>query len=141
MPNMYKFVTVKASAKKIVLWKFIWCHICTKLLLWRQMLRKSSLWNAFVHATYVQNLYFAGKCSGNRYLKMHLACQICTFTLLVKGKCKGNCHVKMHLTPHMYKIITVKAHAKKIFTVKCVLTPHMYKTMSLWRQMLWIPLL
>ena len=40
---------------------------------------------------YVQNCYFEGKCSGNRNLKMHL-------------------------TPNMYKIITLKANAKKIVT-------------------------
>ena len=63
-PNMYKFITVKANAKKIVRWKCIWCQICTKSVtlkanakkiitrkcvshqictkswLWRQMLRK-----------------------------------------------------------------------------------------------------
>ena len=69
MPNMYKLTTVKANAQKIVTWKmhlalkeiitlnanakkiitlkYIWHHICAKLLLCRQMLRKSSLENAF----------------------------------------------------------------------------------------------
>ena len=135
MPNMYKFVTVKANAKKIILWKFIWCQICTKLLLWRQMLRKSSLWKCMCacqictksllcmqmlrkflldkciwHAKYVQNCYF-------------------------EGKCKGNHHLKMHLAPNMCKIITLKANAKKIITVKMLLMSNLYK-MLLWRQML-----
>ena len=33
-----------------------------------------------------------------------------------EGKCSGNRHFKMHLTPNMYKIITLKAIAKKIIT-------------------------
>ena len=69
-PNMYKIVTL------------------------RQMVRKSSLSNAF-DAKYVQKCYFEGKCSGNRYFKMHL-------------------------TPNMYKIVTVKANAQEIITLKCV---------------------
>ena len=93
-PNMYKIITFKANAKEIITFKCIWHQICTKLLLWRQMLRKSSLLNAF-STTYVQNRYFAGKCSGNHYFKMHLA-------------------------PHMYKIVTLKANAKKIITSKCI---------------------
>ena len=52
------------------------------------MLRKSSLLNAF-DTKYVQNHYFEGNCS-------------------------GNCHFKMHLTPHMYKIVTLKANAQEI---------------------------
>ena len=59
-PHMCKTVTVKANAQEIITWKCIWHHICTKLLLWRQMLRKSSLENAF-DTTYVQNCYFKGK--------------------------------------------------------------------------------
>ena len=35
------------------------------------------------------------------------------------GKCSGNHHLKMHLTPHMYKIVTLKANAKEIITWKC----------------------
>ena len=58
------------------------------------MLRKSLLENAF-DAKYVQNSYFAGKCLGNHYFKMHLA-------------------------PHMYKNVTLKANAKKMVTSKCV---------------------
>ena len=58
------------------------------------MLRKSLLENAF-GTTYVQNCYFEGICSGNRYFKMHV-------------------------TPNMYKIITLKANAKEIVTLKCV---------------------
>ena len=50
------------------------------------MLRKSSLEHAF-DTKYVQNCYCEGKCSGNLYFKMHL-------------------------TPHMYKIVTLKANAK-----------------------------
>ena len=60
-PNMYKIVTLQANAKKIVTLKCIWHHICTKLLLWRQMLRKSSLENAF-GTKYVQNHNCEGKC-------------------------------------------------------------------------------
>ena len=54
------------------------------------MLRKSLLENAF-STTYVQNCYFEGNCSGNRYFKMHV-------------------------TPNMYKIVTLKANAKEIIT-------------------------
>ena len=54
------------------------------------MLRKLLLENAF-GTTYVQNRYCEGKCSGNLYFKMHL-------------------------TPHMYKIITLKANAQEIIT-------------------------
>ena len=93
-PHMYKTITLKANAKEIVTLKCIWHQICTKLLLCRQMLRKLSLQNAF-DTTYVQNHYFEGKCKGNR-------------------------HIKMHLTPHMYKIVTLKANAKEIVTLKCI---------------------
>ena len=58
------------------------------------MLRKSLLENVF-DTNYVQNCYFEGKCQGNR-------------------------HFKMRLTPHMYKIITLKANAKEIITLKCI---------------------
>ena len=58
--HMCKTVTLKANAKEIFTWKCIWHHICAKLLLWRQILRKSLLENAFV-TTYVQNSYFEGK--------------------------------------------------------------------------------
>ena len=74
------------------------------------MLRKLLLENA-CDTKYVQNHYFEGKCSGNH-------------------------HFKMHLTQHMYKIITLKANAKKIVTCKMHMTPHMYCTkLLLWRQM------
>ena len=58
------------------------------------MLRKSSLENAF-DTKYVQNRYCKGKCSENRYLKMHVA-------------------------PHMYKTITLQATAQEIITLKCI---------------------
>ena len=132
MPNMYKIITWKANAKEIITLKCVWQQICTKSLIGRQMLRKSLLENA-CGTTYVQNRYFAGKCSGNH-------------------------HLKMHLTPNMYKIVTVKANAKKlllknafdakyvqncylkasaeeIITFKCIW--HQICTKSLlWRQML-----
>ena len=60
------------------------------MLLCRQMLRKSLLENA-CGTTYVQNLYFEGKCSGNHYCKMHL-------------------------TPNMYKIVMWNGNAKEIIT-------------------------
>ena len=45
IPNMYKTVILKANAKEIITLKMhLMHHICTKSLLWRQMLRKSSLW-------------------------------------------------------------------------------------------------
>ena len=83
-PHMYKIITLNANAKKIITWKCMWHHICakpvtmqanakeivtwkcishqicTKTLLWRQMLRKSLLENAF-DTKYVQNCYFKGK--------------------------------------------------------------------------------
>ena len=130
---MYKIITLKANAKKTVTWKCIWHHICTKLLLWRQMLRKSLLLKCIWHqictklllyrqmprksllenacgTTYVQNCYFAGKCS-------------------------GNCYFKFHLTPNMYKIVTLKVNAKEIITVKSV-WHHICTKSLLWRQML-----
>ena len=91
---MYRIVTLKANAKKIVTVKCIWHQICTKSLLLRQMLRKSSLENAF-GTKYVQNRY-------------------------LKGKCSGNYHFYMHLAPHIYKIVTLNANAKEIVTLKCI---------------------
>ena len=88
---MYKIVTVKANAKKIITLKCMWHHICAKPVLCRQMLRKSLLYNAF-DTTYVQNRYFEGKCSENHYFKMHL-------------------------TLNMYKIVTLKANAKEFVTL------------------------
>ena len=70
-PNMYKIVTLNASAQKIITLKCIWHQICTKSLLCRQMLRRSLLENVF-DTKYVQNHYFADKCSGNHYFKMLL---------------------------------------------------------------------
>ena len=60
-PHMCKTVTLKANAKEIITWKCIWHQICTKLLLERQMLRKSLLKNTF-DAKYEQICYFEGKC-------------------------------------------------------------------------------
>ena len=57
--NMYKIVSVKANAKEIAAVKCICHQICTKWLLWRQMLRKLLLENAF-DAKYVQNHHIAG---------------------------------------------------------------------------------
>ena len=57
------------------------------------MLRRSLLENAF-DTKYVQNYYFADKCSGNRYFKMLLM-------------------------PNMYNMINLKANAKEIVTLKC----------------------
>ena len=91
--HMCKTVTLKAHVKEIFTLKCMWHHICTKSSLWRQMLRKSLLENAF-GTTYVQNRY-------------------------CEGKCWGNHHLKMHLTPHMYKIVALKANAKEIITWKC----------------------
>ena len=108
-PHMFKTITLKANAEKIITWKCIWCQICTNSLLERQMLRKSSCLNVF-NTKYVQNCYFAGKCSENRYFKMHVA-------------------------PHMFKTITLKANVKDISTLKCIW--HQICTKSLlWRQML-----
>ena len=155
-PNMYKIVTLKANAKKIVTLKCMWHNICAKPLLWRQMLGKSSLENAF-DTTYVQNHYFAGKCSGNHHLKMHLTphmykiitlqanakeiitwkCfwfQICTKCYFA-GKCSENRHLKMHLAPNMYKIVALKANAQEIVTLKCIWHQICTKS-SLWMQML-----
>ena len=106
-PNMYKIITLKANAKNIITWKCMWHHICAKLWIWRQKLRKLLLENAY-DTTYVQNCYF-------------------------EGKCQGNCHFKMHLAPNMYKIVTLKANAQKIITLKCI--SHQICTKSLlWRQ-------
>ena len=54
-------VTLKANAKKIITSKCVWHQICTKLLLWKQMLRKLLCENAY-DAKYVQKYYFEGKC-------------------------------------------------------------------------------
>ena len=155
-PNMYKIITVKANAKKIITEKCIWCQICTKLLLERQILRKSSRLNVS-DTKYVQNHYFEGKCSENCYLNMHVAPHMfktitlkanakdimtvkCIWTKYVQnhyfeGKCSGNHYLKMHLVPHMYKTVTLKATAQEIVTLKCMWLQICTKLL-LWRQML-----
>ena len=60
-PHMCKTVTLKENAKEIIIYKYIWHQICTKLLLWRQMLRELSLENVF-DTKYVQKCHFEGKC-------------------------------------------------------------------------------
>ena len=114
---MYKIVSLKANAKKIV------------------------TLNAF-DTKYINKCYCEGKCKGNSYLNMHLTpnmYKIITLrhmlrTLLLEnafdtkyvqnrylaGKCKGNHHCKMCFTPNRYKIITLKANNKKIVTWKCI---------------------
>ena len=37
----------------------------------------------------------------------------------------------MHLAPNMYKLVTLKANAKKNHHFKMHLAPHMYKTITL----------
>ena len=77
-PNMYKIVTLNANAKKSHHFKMHLTSNMYKIVtLKAKMLRKSLLENA-CDTKYVQNRYFAGKCS-------------------------GNCHFKMHLTPNMYE--------------------------------------
>ena len=80
-----KTITLKANAKEIITLKCIWHHICTKSLLWRQMLR-------------------------NHYFKMHGA-------------------------KHTCKTITLKENAKEIITLKCI-WHQMCTKLLLWRQML-----
>ena len=70
-PHRYKIVILKANAQEIVSFKCVWHQICTKLLLSRQMLRRSLLESAF-NTKYVQNHYYEDKCSGNHYWKMLL---------------------------------------------------------------------
>ena len=65
-PNMYKIVTVN-----------------------RQMLRRFLLANAF-DTKYVQNHYFADKCSGNHYFKMHSDAPNMYKIIPLIGKCSGN---------------------------------------------------
>ena len=93
-PNRYKIVILKANAQEIVTFKCVWHQICTKLLLSRQILRKSLPENA-CNTKYVQNYD-------------------------LKGTCKENCYLNMCVTPNMYKIITVKTNAKEIITEKCL---------------------
>ena len=83
-----------------------------KLLLWRQMLRKSLLWKCMSDAKYVQNhCYF-------------------------EGKCLENCHFENAFdAPHMCKTITLKANAKEIITYKYIWHQICTKPL-LWRQML-----
>ena len=117
-PHMYKIFTLKANAKKIITWKCMWHHICAKPFLWRQIMRKSLLENAF-DTTYVQKHYFEGKCSGNHHLKMHLTPHMYKKHYF-EGECWENSYFKMHFTPHVYKNITLKANAKEIISWKCM---------------------
>ena len=55
--NMYKIVSVKANAQGNHAAVKCICHqICTKMLLWRQMLRNIVTWNCFWHAIYVYKI-------------------------------------------------------------------------------------
>ena len=105
---MCKTKPLKANTREIITVKCVWHQICTKSLLWRQMLGKLLPKNA-CGTTYVQNHYFEGKCQGHRYLKINL-------------------------TPNMSKIITVKANAKESVTLKCI-WHHLCTKSLLWRQM------
>ena len=69
---MYKIVTVKANAKKIITLKCIWYQICNKIVTWKANAEEIIMLNAS-DTKYVQNHYFEGKCSENRYLNMHVA--------------------------------------------------------------------
>ena len=82
------------------------------------MLRTSLLENA-CGTIYVQNYDFEGKCSGNRYLKMHLTPHMYKIVTL-RANAKEIITLKMHLTPNMYKIVNLKANAQKIITLKCI---------------------
>ena len=77
---------------------------------------------------------FEGKCSGNCYLKMHLTPHMYKIVIL-KAIAKEIVTFKMHLTPNMYIIITLKANVQQIFTLKCI-WHHIYTKSLLWRQML-----
>ena len=93
-------------------------QISTKSLLYRQTLRKLLLENA-CGTTYVQNRYFEGKCSGNRYFKRHEAPHKCK-TITLKANAMEIITWKWHLTTNMYKIVTLKANAQEIVTLKCM---------------------
>ena len=67
-PHMYKNVTLKAIAKK------------------------SLLYNAF-DTKYVQNHYFEGKCQGNCHFKMHLTPNMYQIITL-QANAKGNLYFK-----------------------------------------------
>ena len=80
-------------------------HMCKTITLKAKMLRKSLLENA-CDTKYVQNHYFADKCSGNRYCKMLLMPNMYENDYF-EGKCSGNHNFKMLLMPNTYKIITL----------------------------------
>ena len=136
----------------------MWHHICAKSLLWRQMLRKSLLENAF-GTKYVQNRYFEGKYSRksvtlkwiwhqhmykiivtlkanaqeNRYLKMCLT-QNMYKNITLKANAKEHHYLKMHVAPYLCKTMTLKANATEIVTWKCI-WHHICTKSLLWRQM------
>ena len=149
---MYKIVTLKANAKKIVTWKCICHHISTKPLLWRQMLRKSLLENAIDTKYVILKANAKGivtwKCVWHQICsKMSLWRQMFRKSSLenafgtkyvqncyFKGKCSGYCHFLIHVAPNMYKTITVNSNAKKIVTLKCI-WHHICAKLLLCRQM------
>ena len=132
-PHVYKNVTLQANAQKIITWKCMWHHICAKPLLWRQMLRKSSL---KMHLT--PNMYkivterqmfrqmLSTKLLLWRQMHCYLTCQICTKSSLCWANdffpscesCTMQMHValinviKFYIIVLFCKTFTVKANAK-----------------------------
>ena len=158
-PNYAQNITLKANAKKIINSKCVWHQICTKLLLWKQMLRKSLLTNAFgtkkctkslpwrqmlrkslcekaFDVKYVQNRYFKGKCLGNYHCENAFDTKYVQNSSLWREMLRTSLGSNAFNMPNMYKTITLKANAKEIITLQLHLTLNMYKIMSLWMQML-----
>ena len=80
--HMYKIITLKANAKKIVTVKGIWHHVCKKTLLWRQMLR-----NRYFKMCLTPNMYKIVTLKANAKEIVTWTCiwhHICTKSLLWK---------------------------------------------------------
>ena len=73
-PHRYKIVILKENAQEIIIFKCVGHQICTKLLLSKQMLRKSLLENAF-NTKYVQNYYFKGTPQHKKTNKVVWTCE------------------------------------------------------------------
>ena len=124
---MSKIVSVKANSQEIAAVKCICHQICTKWLLWRQMLRKLLLENAF-DVKYVQNHHFAGlsmvffpscdicicKCSPWEFSdKCDQVLYYCSFLHL---QCSHSCTLKIHIA---VEEITEDRKVRNLFNYVC----------------------
>ena len=149
IPNMYKIATLKADAKEIAsLWKCVWHQICTKLITLKANAKEHHYLKMHLTPHMYKIVTLHGKCKGNCSLENAFDTCICTKSLLwrqmlriitdkmclpVQYYCTKTCTLKANatehqlytendiLTPHMYKIITLKAECQgNLFTLKCI---------------------